>query len=70
MKNQKLLSQKKEPEIEPVPIQPAVPEKKPEIKPIPEKQEEEIKPEIIPQKEPITEPGKIIEPNKTEKDKF
>lgn len=58
MENKKTKDQKKEPEIEPVPLQPTVPEKKPEIGPVPEKQKEIIKPELEPNKEIITEPGK------------
>jgi len=56
MKNQG--PKKKEPEINPVPIQPAVPTTIPEINPSPETAPEKNPPEVDPDKEKKTEPGK------------
>jgi hypothetical protein len=40
-------------EIKPVPIQPVIPPLKPEVTPPPEKPDKSIKPELIPETEPV-----------------
>jgi len=50
--------EKQNPEIKPVPVLPVIPQTKPEVNPIPEKHEDKPMPEITPDPEPKTTPGK------------
>ncbi|MGZ3919800.1 MAG: hypothetical protein ACXVNO_09560 [Bacteroidia bacterium] len=50
--------EKQKPEVEPVPVIPVIPQTKPEINPSPEKHEDKPAPEITPDPEPKTKPGK------------
>jgi hypothetical protein len=52
------MSPGKKPEIKPVPVQPVIPPVKPEVTPVPEKPDKSIKPEMDPETEPVTTPGK------------